>query len=117
MVTFANSNARVAQLVEHDLAKVGVAGSNPVSRSKINPPKIWEDFFMAKFFLTLLLYFWIEIVRHQVVRRYFNKYDTLTFAVSDFNFIRILPNLIKSFNPCQENVTFAALILPGWWNR
>lgn len=27
--------ARVAQLVEHDLAKVGVAGSNPVSRSKI----------------------------------------------------------------------------------
>ena len=25
--------ARVAQLVEHDLAKVGVAGSNPVSRS------------------------------------------------------------------------------------
>ena len=28
--------ARVAQLVEHDLAKVGVAGSNPVSRSKNN---------------------------------------------------------------------------------
>ena len=28
------NNARVAQLVEHDLAKVGVAGSNPVSRSK-----------------------------------------------------------------------------------
>ncbi len=26
-------NARVAQLVEHDLAKVGVAGSSPVSRS------------------------------------------------------------------------------------
>ncbi|MEY3075157.1 MAG: hypothetical protein RJB25_795 [Bacteroidota bacterium] len=25
--------ARIAQLVEHDLAKVGVAGSNPVSRS------------------------------------------------------------------------------------
>ncbi len=29
-------SARVAQLVEHDLAKVGVAGSNPVSRSKRN---------------------------------------------------------------------------------
>ena len=28
------AQARVAQLVEHDLAKVGVAGSNPVSRSK-----------------------------------------------------------------------------------
>ena len=26
--------AGIAQLVEHDLAKVGVAGSNPVSRSK-----------------------------------------------------------------------------------
>ena len=26
--------ARVAQLVEHDLAKVGAAGSSPVSRSK-----------------------------------------------------------------------------------
>ena len=29
------NNARIAQLVEHDLAKVGVAGSNPVSRSSI----------------------------------------------------------------------------------
>ena len=27
--------ARVAQLVEHDLAKVGVAGSSPVSRSSV----------------------------------------------------------------------------------
>ncbi len=27
--------ARVAQLVEHDLAKVGVAGSSPVSRSTV----------------------------------------------------------------------------------
>ena len=29
--------ASVAQLVEHNLAKVGVAGSNPVSRSKQAP--------------------------------------------------------------------------------
>ncbi len=28
-----SNNAKVAQLVEHDLAKVGVAGSNPVFRS------------------------------------------------------------------------------------
>src|SRR3990172_230122 len=28
-------HAGIAQLVEHNLAKVGVAGSNPVSRSKI----------------------------------------------------------------------------------
>ena len=27
--------ARIAQLVEHDLAKVGVASSNPVSRSSL----------------------------------------------------------------------------------
>ena len=28
-----NAKARIAQLVEHDLAKVGVAGPSPVSRS------------------------------------------------------------------------------------
>ena len=28
-----NANAKIAQLVEHDLAKVGVAGSSPVFRS------------------------------------------------------------------------------------
>ena len=38
-------NARVAQLVEHDLAKVGVAGSNPVSRSTRIPLR--RDFFLA----------------------------------------------------------------------
>ena len=32
---FYNFYARVAQLVEYDLAKVGVAGSSPVSRSFI----------------------------------------------------------------------------------
>ena len=32
-----SANAEVAQLVEHDLAKVGVASSNLVSRSKVNP--------------------------------------------------------------------------------
>ncbi len=30
-----NINAKIAQLVEHDLAKVGVAGSSPVFRSKL----------------------------------------------------------------------------------
>jgi ketosteroid isomerase-like protein len=34
--------AEVAHLVEHDLAKVGVAGSSPVFRSQIPP---WRDFF------------------------------------------------------------------------
>ena len=28
-------NAKIAQLVEHDLAKVGVAGSSPVFRSLV----------------------------------------------------------------------------------
>ena len=32
-------NAEVAHLVEHDLAKVGVAGSSPVFRSQGPPPK------------------------------------------------------------------------------
>ena len=29
------TSAKIAQLVEHDLAKVGVAGSSPVFRSKL----------------------------------------------------------------------------------
>ena len=33
--------ARVAQLVEHDLAKVGAAGSSPVSRSSLSDGKLW----------------------------------------------------------------------------
>ncbi len=35
---FGQMYARVAQLVEHDLAKVGVAGSSPVSRSNGKQP-------------------------------------------------------------------------------
>ena len=40
--------ARVAQLVEHDLAKVGAAGSSPVSRSHRNTKKVsmWIPFFV-----------------------------------------------------------------------
>ena len=33
LAIFVASNAKVAQLVEHDLPKVGVAGSSPVFRS------------------------------------------------------------------------------------
>ena len=40
-------NARVAQLVEHDLAKVGAAGSSPVSRSKDS--RKLESFFYCIF--------------------------------------------------------------------
>ena len=39
-------NARVAQLVEHDLAKVGAAGSSPVSRSWES--KVFGSFFIVK---------------------------------------------------------------------
>ncbi len=35
-----STNAKIAQLVEHDLAKVGVAGSSPVFRSKSQTAKI-----------------------------------------------------------------------------
>ena len=34
---YASNSADVAQLVEHHLAKVRVAGSNPVVRSRISP--------------------------------------------------------------------------------
>ena len=37
--------ARIAQLVEHDLAKVGVAGSSPVSRSFLQAAER-QPFFM-----------------------------------------------------------------------
>ena len=49
--------ARVAQLVEHDLAKVGVAGSSPVSRStlaKKHHAKAWCFFVNeAQFYASL----------------------------------------------------------------
>jgi hypothetical protein len=38
-------HAKVAHLVEHDLAKVGVAGSSPVFRSKIDPNPVFGFFF------------------------------------------------------------------------
>ena len=37
--------AEVAHLVEHNLAKVGVAGSSPVFRSKSRPSTAGRDFF------------------------------------------------------------------------
>ena len=43
---FYNFYARVAQLVEYDLAKVGVAGSSPVSRSinDMRKPRFYQGF-------------------------------------------------------------------------
>ena len=51
----ATGYARVAQLVEHHLAKVGVAGSSPVSRSSyFNPETLilqgFPDFFVLKIY-------------------------------------------------------------------
>ena len=46
-MTDTTTYARVAQLVEHDLAKVGVAGSSPVSRSLLTKKDIrWMSFFV-----------------------------------------------------------------------
>ena len=39
-------NAGIAQLVEHDLAKVGVASSSLVSRSKFTIPRLCGGFFI-----------------------------------------------------------------------
>ena len=44
-------NAGIAQLVEHDLAKVGVASSSLVSRSKLENPA-WSQS-IAGFFMSL----------------------------------------------------------------
>ena len=38
------ANAKIAQLVEHDLAKVGVAGSSPVFRSKTGEKPVPKNF-------------------------------------------------------------------------
>ena len=43
--------ARVAQLVEYDLAKVGVAGSSPVSRSFYFKPCFQGFFFYIEIYL------------------------------------------------------------------
>ena len=43
-------NAGIAQLVEHDLAKVGVASSSLVSRSKFIIPRLCEGFFYGLIF-------------------------------------------------------------------
>ena len=50
-----SQNAGIAQLVEHDLAKVGVAGSSPVSRSGTKPLK--NGFFTIGSTLILLFLF------------------------------------------------------------
>lgn len=57
-----DSRAGIAQMVEHNLAKVGVAGSNPVSRSirrnsksrattsrllRLTPPAAWQSGYAA----------------------------------------------------------------------
>ena len=48
--------ARIAQLVEHDLAKVGVAGSSPVSRSEKSLTFVCRAFFMenSEYYIYLL---------------------------------------------------------------
>ena len=49
MLIFARDFAGVAQLVEHDLAKVGVAGSSPVSRSNFQAAVICSLFILYLF--------------------------------------------------------------------
>ena len=41
--------AKIAQLVEHDLAKVGVAGSSPVFRSQSKKEKYTNEFILKIF--------------------------------------------------------------------
>jgi hypothetical protein len=56
--------AKVAHLVEHDLAKVGVAGSSPVFRSKIQTGEF--GFFLLITFLCMSCVTWVvELVDTQ----------------------------------------------------
>ena len=48
MLPFSSLKAEVAHLVEHDLAKVGVAGSSPVFRSES-----FHQLKLVEFFLTV----------------------------------------------------------------
>ena len=41
-------DAGVAQLVEHELPKLGVAGSNPVARSSFHPAPVFIRGFYVK---------------------------------------------------------------------
>ena len=56
--TFATANAEIAQLVEHNLAKVRVASSSLVFRSQEKATQVVFSFFMhfscRKFFVYLL---------------------------------------------------------------
>ena len=59
MLIFARDFAGVAQLVEHDLAKVGGAGSSPVSRSNKDMPShfMFRDGLFLLFEYTMFLLF------------------------------------------------------------
>ena len=63
-------NARIAQLVEHDLAKVGVAGSSPVSRSSKRLHKnVWPFYFWLS---------WLSAIRQATDR---GRSDVREFAL------------------------------------
>ena len=49
MLLAKGKQAEIAQLVEHDLAKVGVAGSSPVFRSQSKKEKYTNEFILKIF--------------------------------------------------------------------
>jgi hypothetical protein len=63
MLIFARDFAGVAQLVEHDLAKVGVAGSSPVSRSKKRRLQLQPFFLCAIPYTYYILNRWIAFTK------------------------------------------------------
>lgn len=63
MITFAPFNAEVAQLVEHQLPKLRVAGSSPVFRSKCKS----SNYSIYKGFLTKKLLFFFFIISKRKV--------------------------------------------------
>ena len=73
-----STTAKIAQLVEHDLAKVGVAGSSPVCRS-FNPC-ICKDFLLC----SLLIHVVFDNNTHFYIRTIYNSVENYEDKDADF---------------------------------
>ena len=97
MLCFVNKsivNAEVAHLVEHDLAKVGVAGSSPVFRSKSS------DHSGGGFFV-VMPWWWNLPAGRQVGRQVPNNIGMTRNGRNDFE---------------KEFLLIVLYYLPWWWN-
>ncbi len=88
---FAHSKAKVAQLVEHDLAKVGVAGSNPVFRSDFRKIKKFQIELFGTFLFINTNIFFDNLTYRSIPSIFTSAISTLP------EVIRIRTSLARSF--------------------